>query len=281
MIIDNEYFKNYTVNRNIICDNTDNNESIISCGFLNKKTESCSNIDLTIKYYGGVYVLNGTGVHIDSKGKEYKIHPGCFIQRLPGEIHSTYIDPASNWLEFYFCFGQQVFKSMSNLGIFNDKEQVLYPGLSNIVFNDLLCIMERLNSCNNNEMPFILFDIQKILYNISLMCKAGKNDDKAHIALACEMIKKNYNVGMKVEQIASKLDIGYESFRKNFNKIVGMSPAKYIINERINAAKTRLLNENVSIKMMALDLGYSDVFAFAKQFKNYTGMTPSEFIKKH
>ena len=39
-----------------------------------------------------------------------------------------------------------------------------------------------------------------------------------------------------------------------------------------------LLDRNMPIKEVAYELGYCDVYAFCKQFKQQEGITPGEFV---
>ena len=50
---------------------------------------------------GANFVLRGAGRYTDWEGQNYPLAPGTFFQRLPGKPHSTWIDPKSDYAEFY------------------------------------------------------------------------------------------------------------------------------------------------------------------------------------
>jgi len=52
---------------------------------------------------------------------------------------------------------------------------------------------------------------------------------------------------------------------------------KHLSELRIKEAKKMLLNTNIQIKEISMSVGYKNVFYFDRVFKNYTGITPSEF----
>ena len=282
LYIDKKYYKTCTVHRNIVALNTSPNESILSCGFVVKNKNFGNHKDCIFNYYGGFYVISGIGTYVDSNGDEYKLYPGCFVQRIPGRVHSSYVDEDCNWLEVFVCFGKTVFEKMAELGIFNNTTPVLYIGESQRLLSELINYMEDLKNAQNDDLPFMLLEAQKILYNINLMYLSNNNIDfQAKISLSCKRIREDIREKINMKKIASEIGLGYESFRKQFKITIGISPTKYLITERINMAKIMLLDEDISIKKVAATLQYFDEFAFIKQFKKYAGMTPGEFIKMH
>jgi YesN/AraC family two-component response regulator len=75
----------------------------------------------------------------------------------------------------------------------------------------------------------------------------------------------------KLRNIINK-GLGY----KNFNDLLN--------SYRIKKAKELLLNTNekdLSITRIALEVGYPNAAAFNRAFKQFTGLTPSEFRKKN
>ena len=53
----------------------DPSNNVLSCGFLYNQGNVQKNIEF--KYYGGLYVVSGTGIYIDAEsGKEYPVYPG-------------------------------------------------------------------------------------------------------------------------------------------------------------------------------------------------------------
>jgi len=60
-----------------------------------------------------------------------------------------------------------------------------------------------------------------------------------------------------------------------------MSPLKYIIQLKINHASDLLRLGRYSVGQVAELSGYESLYYFSRQFKEYTGITPSEFIEKY
>lgn len=56
-----------------------------------------------------------------------------------------------------------------------------------------------------------------------------------------------------------------------------MPPHRYHISRRIDHAKARLANVNLSVTEIGQQLGFSESGAFASTFGRFTGRTPTDY----
>ena len=75
-------------------------------------------------------------------------------------------------------------------------------------------------------------------------------------------------------------NIAHPAKRTPMTRIVGMSPAKYQLNARMNEARRRLRETKQSIVGIAMDLGYSNPSHFAQVFRRESRMPPSEYRRQ-
>ena len=64
-----------------------------------------------------------------------------------------------------------------------------------------------------------------------------------------------------------------------FKKQTGESLKQYIIKHKIKLIEARLLYSQLTLSEIADEFGYTDESHFCKQFRKYTGITPTEFRK--
>ncbi len=83
-----------------------------------------------------------------------------------------------------------------------------------------------------------------------------------------------------VAEMARKLSVSESKFYLLYKEIFGISPAKDIINARIENAKIYLSSGQYSVEQTAFLVGYNSAFHFIRQFKQQTGVTPGKFLKK-
>lgn len=70
-------------------------------------------------------------------------------------------------------------------------------------------------------------------------------------------------------------------FQRLFKEKYGVPPKKYIIQLKLNHACELLRSEGYSITQIAELCNFSDIYFFSRQFKEYMGITPTQFIEKY
>ena len=81
---------------------------------------------------------------------------------------------------------------------------------------------------------------------------------------------------MTIEKYAQQLNMSMRTFERLINKNFKMSPAKYIIQRKLKKADILIhSNHSMSIKEIALTLGFSSLPYFCRCYKLHFGKTPS------
>lgn len=106
---------------------------------------------------------------------------------------------------------------------------------------------------------------------------SGKRD---LLAEAIQYIEKNTSSELKVEEIAQRVYLSPNYFRKVFKEATGITPIEYINRIRISKACTLLKEEKLTISQVAEIVGINDLNYFSRLFKSIAGCSPSEFKKK-
>lgn len=277
MIIPDSYYKTTTIFKRI-----GNNESkgLLSCGFIHKKSSADSNINVVSDCYTGILLINGSGKFIGPDNKETELSQGCFIQRVPGVLHSTMVDDDGKWLEFFISIDQDIYMEMCNLNIFNKNDYILYPGVTIGLLDTCNNFLSSLQKNTYFDLPHLLTRAIDFIYSIN--CSHTKQLENKYeiIDEAIKLLDENAFKRVNIKEIIQPLGLGYENFRKVFKARLGVSPMQYIINHRLDTAKSLLIEDKLSISEIAAFLGYNDIFFFSNQFKQYTGYAPKAFKKR-
>lgn len=92
-----------------------------------------------------------------------------------------------------------------------------------------------------------------------------------------DFITKNYRRNISLEELASVGNLSVSQFQRKFQSIFHVSPMKYLIKFRIDAACRELRLTNRILTDIALDLGFCDHSHFCRQFRKHTGMSPGKY----
>ena len=93
-------------------------------------------------------------------------------------------------------------------------------------------------------------------------------------------IEEHLNEKISLEELAKRSFYNPSYFSRLFKEYSGQNLTEFIHKKRMNLAITRIKTTDKPIKEIIADLGYNDEKHFHRQFKLYTGMTPSEFRRQ-
>jgi Transcriptional regulator containing an amidase domain and an AraC-type DNA-binding HTH domain len=89
-------------------------------------------------------------------------------------------------------------------------------------------------------------------------------------------IRQHPGIQHRVDDLAARAGLSSRYFSIKFKELIGTSVQTYMIRTRIERAQHLLLHAGMNVTEVADALGYRDIFFFSRQFKQYTGKSPSE-----
>ncbi len=79
--------------------------------------------------------------------------------------------------------------------------------------------------------------------------------------------------------LANEMGMNYSYLSSLFSSTEGLTIEKFIIDQKIEKVKELLVYNELTLSEIAYSLGYSSVQHLSNQFKQITGMNPSQFKK--
>ena len=81
-----------------------------------------------------------------------------------------------------------------------------------------------------------------------------------------------------VDEIASELNMGTQTFRRRLMKVTGDSPKAFISAIQMErAAKLLTMSPNMPIAQIAMRCGYEETTSFTRAFRKAFGVPPSQY----
>lgn len=83
------------------------------------------------------------------------------------------------------------------------------------------------------------------------------------------------------KQLAALCHLSERQFTRVFRQLLGESPMRYLIRQRLRAARNELIATNRPVGAIGLDCGFYDQSAFTRAFRAETGLTPARYRAQH
>jgi len=80
-------------------------------------------------------------------------------------------------------------------------------------------------------------------------------------------------------QAAEEAGMSLHHFIRHFHDLVGTTPHQFLARRRIEEAKRLLETSDLSVTELALEVGFKDLSAFGREFKNEVGESPRDYRK--
>lgn len=146
-----------------------------------------------------------------------------------------------------------------------------------------MLLSEIMKECPEDSREKFIEQLKKVLsYNeaekLNLKDLSEKESDDRTIISAKQYIKKNYMKDITRDDVADAVFMNSSYFSRYFSRKMGISFYDYLVKIRMEKAKDLLLTQ-IKIGDISRKVGYQYPKYFIKNFKKYTGYTPSDYRK--
>jgi AraC-like DNA-binding protein len=140
---------------------------------------------------------------------------------------------------------------------------------------------------NPEDIPFLSGFIEReILYRIlrgpagsRLRAIATLGDQSHRTAKAIAWIRANYARPLRVEEVAHAAGMAVSTLHHHFRALTTMSPLQYQKQIRLQAARARMLADDVDAATVAFEVGYESASQFNREYSRLFGQPPIRDIR--
>ncbi len=99
------------------------------------------------------------------------------------------------------------------------------------------------------------------------------------VRAACDFVNERLGDDIGLTSLAAVAGLSPFHFLRTFRATVGMTPQRYILDQRLKRARKRLGRSRDTVSRIAADLGFASPSHLASAFRVRFGMAPSEYRK--
>ena len=136
-------------------------------------------------------------------------------------------------------------------------------------------IMEEELDFEKEELFFFLIE-QLIEEHTEPNLQSNLENTNIEIQAVCDYLENNYAEHIVLDELSTIAGMNKYSLLRNFTKLKGITPYRYLENIRVNKAK-KLLEKGVEPIDAAIQTGFVDQSHFTNFFKNFIGLTPKQY----
>lgn len=243
-----------------------------------------------------IYLFLNGNVNYSVENRNYNLQSGDILLISPMELHRPIISPAKKPYERIVLWVQPSFIELysttdTNLARCFDSHEPFHT--------NLLRPREDMRENIYNLMQTLVFENNNLTYGSDLSCISSllsllvlinrlsafdsrhvtpENKNEIIVSEVIKYISQNYNKYITLNDLSAQFFISKYHLSHQFNRIVGTSIYRYIIQKRLIIAK-QLLNDGLLPTQACEKCGFTDYANFYRAFKAEYGISPKIYFK--
>ena len=229
-------------------------------------------------------VFGGAGI-FELAGKQYHCSEGDTFVIFPGVVFRYEPSVDTPWHYSWVAFtGEKAAVLLEEFGITPE-----HPVVTSTDVAKIQSLYRRLRHGLNTDHAPGLIDLEAsgllrlFLYELGLanrefMPKEENplSEQERQLDQAIRWLFLQYTQSITIDQLAKSLGYHRTHLSRIFKQRTGQSPAQYLMKIRMEKAK-ELLGRSLTITEVAASVGYSDPLYFSRQFRKWTGESPTDY----
>lgn len=229
------------------------------------------------------FILSGYG-YVEHNGKTKKLGPNDVFLVWPGQTTHYWADEKEPW--HYMWVGFCGIKAPTYIHYAGYDKNHLTGSFDNCLL--IKSYIRQIITCrtythaNDLKRNAALMEILALLidYAKDKLDYSRTLPKHEYIEKARNLIEMNYSGNISVAELAAGIGIDRSYLTRLFKEVLSISPQEYIKQFRLHKAALLLQDPVIKISSVARTVGYHDYVTFSKLFKQYKGVTPSEYRRQ-
>jgi AraC-like DNA-binding protein len=229
--------------------------------------------------YALILVLRGKCRYTDALGRDLELRPGDAALVGPDLPHAYGNENDEVWGQVFVVFSGSAFDLLQASPTFQSHQPVWHLEPVDLWKRRLEEILSPSQSLVPIEgLQTIGRFLQLLIEMATTDATARKRPEESWLEESMKWLGEPQPAGwLSPQQVAKRVGLSYESFRKRFAEETGSSPARFQKRRRIDMACAAIYAGSDNFKELAEALGFCDVYHFSKVFRQFVGSPPSVY----
>ncbi|CAM4323426.1 AraC family transcriptional regulator [Paenibacillus typhae] len=230
-------------------------------------------------------VESGCGTFV-WQGKSYRLGQGDTFVIFPGVLFSYEADHTEPWSYRWVAIqGPNALEMLKKTGITTTDPIVRGADPEHLagLFESIERVLEQQSGetvttlATDGWFRILLAEFARLnVHKLRYSSAGALTDSERAVEQAIRWFQTQYMLPVSIDKLAASLGYHRTHFTKVFKQLTSQSPKQYINQVRLERAK-ELLRTNLSVEQVGNSCGFTDPLYFSKQFKLWTGESPSQF----
>ena len=220
------------------------------------------------------YIIEGNAkIYFGNSPEFFEVSAGDTIIVPEGDIVRYSCDRSRGWSRIWLNVSGPFFIELMRL--YKIRDTIIFKDYN--CFEQMIQIYEHAKNSDENSFDKCISLILKIIQGAYKVSHSEKTaPDPRSVTMKNEIINA---LDSKADNwdIARKVNLSAAHAAKIFKNDYGISPCQYLLDQRIEAAKSDLSNSDLSVKEIAFKYAFSNPYYFSYVFKKKTGLSPKQY----
>ncbi len=104
--------------------------------------------------------------------------------------------------------------------------------------------------------------------------------DLGPLGAALNTLRRESSSSLRIADLAKKARLSGSQFARRVRSIAGLTPRQLLTKARVESAAESLREDSKPLSAIALECGFYDQASFSRQFRQATGLSPSEYRRE-
>ena len=220
------------------------------------------------------YVIDGHGQY-EAFGRRFDVAAGELFAIWPDETIYYRADDAEPWEYCWVGFnGGDAALLLEQTDL--DRAHPVCPARDEAVYKQMMQIIRAQGS-----LAYQAATMTGALYQLfALLIRDRRTPQRrsaatGYVSDACAYIASHYHLPVTIEDVAAHVGLSRSRLYRVFRQELQLSPMEYLTRYRIRQACALLERGDLSVKAVALSVGYGDQLYFSRRFREVMGASPT------